>query len=548
MEEKVEVRKLELQELVMMFQQEAESHAQLKKTDSRTRTSSAQESNMLHGGSDSYLLMPRIVIDGNSLGLNYVLRIVHCVRKYCVGDLSSCAGSELGNELTSLAGSELGSELTSFAGSDLSLASYSKENWVNILKLIDEGPFQMGTLRETLTEGALHLGLERPRVYSDLTSKKKDRMQLNSKFVNNMLPEWGRFVTAVKLNRGLRDSNYDQLYTFLKQYEAHANENKMMLDRFTSDPRHKMRPNMLIDITIRVSNASSLINLRVAFDAINDCRLSLAPLVYMLVRPSPIPPVPVAPAGQQVTHEILAAHATWINGSKEIAGLMLMTMEPEIQRNLEPLHAHEMLKELKTLFAQQAEQELFQTTRDFHSCKQEEGYMGKTVNELHAMLKLHEQTLPKSNAPALNAIRAGKVQKAVEATGSFYLCLPSGLEIVLNNCHYAPSITRGFISVSRLYEDGFVNRFIDNTIQVSRNNVVYFCAIPRDGIFKIDLSNFLTNESYVYAVSNKRAKLDLDSALLWHCRLGDISKKHIEKLQHEGLLNSSDLTTFEKCV
>nr|GFB36767.1 zinc finger, CCHC-type [Tanacetum cinerariifolium] len=37
--------------------------------------------------------------------------------------------------------------------------------------------------------------------------------------------------------------------------------------------------------------------------------------------------------------------------------------------------------------------------------------MGKTVNELHAMLKLHEQTLPKSNAPALNVIRAGKVQK-----------------------------------------------------------------------------------------------------------------------------------------
>ncbi|GJU33782.1 retrovirus-related pol polyprotein from transposon TNT 1-94 [Tanacetum coccineum] len=59
------------------------------------------------------------------------------------------------------------------------------------------------------------------------------RMQLNSKFVNNMLPEWGRFVTAVKLNRGLRDSNYDQLYAYLKQHEAHANENKMMLERFT---------------------------------------------------------------------------------------------------------------------------------------------------------------------------------------------------------------------------------------------------------------------------------------------------------------------------
>nr|GEV47157.1 hypothetical protein [Tanacetum cinerariifolium] len=64
-------------------------------------------------------------------------------------------------------------------------------------------------------------------------------MQLNSKFVNNMLPEWGRFVTAVKLNRGLRDSNYDQLYAYLKQCEAHANENKMMLDPFT---QHTMDP------------------------------------------------------------------------------------------------------------------------------------------------------------------------------------------------------------------------------------------------------------------------------------------------------------------
>nr|GEU46735.1 integrase, catalytic region, zinc finger, CCHC-type, peptidase aspartic, catalytic [Tanacetum cinerariifolium] len=172
-------------------------------------------------------------------------------------DLSSCPGCELGSKLTSPAGNELGNELTSLA-----------ENGVNILKSIDEGPFQIGTLRETLTEGtecALHLGPERPRVYSDLTTEEKDRynvdiratnillqglpkdiyslinhytdakdiwdnvkmliegseltkedcesqlMQLNSKFFNNMLPEWGRFVTAMKLNRGLRDSNYDQL-------------------------------------------------------------------------------------------------------------------------------------------------------------------------------------------------------------------------------------------------------------------------------------------------------------------------------------------------
>nr|GEX70919.1 Gag-Pol polyprotein [Tanacetum cinerariifolium] len=209
-----------------------------------------------------------------------------------------------------------------------------KENEVNILKFIDEGPYKMGTFRETLaesTEGTPQFGPKRPRVYFDLNSEEKGRynadiqvtnillqglpkdiytlinhytdakdiwnnvnmllegseltkedqesqlyddfehfrqhmgeliqeyyvrfaklindmrnikmtmskLQLNSKFVNNMLPEWGRYVTAVKLNRGLRDSNYDQLYSYLKQHETHAKENKMILEHFsqpTVDP------------------------------------------------------------------------------------------------------------------------------------------------------------------------------------------------------------------------------------------------------------------------------------------------------------------------
>ncbi|GKF14502.1 hypothetical protein Tco_0055964, partial [Tanacetum coccineum] len=39
----------------------------------------------------------------------------------------------------------------------------------------------------------------------------------------------------------------------------------------------------------------------------------------------------------------------------------------------------------------------------------------------------------------------------VEAIGTYHLELPSGLVIVLNNFHYAPSITRGVISVSCLF-------------------------------------------------------------------------------------------------
>ncbi|GKC54478.1 zinc finger, CCHC-type containing protein [Tanacetum coccineum] len=371
----------------------------------------------------------------------------------------------------------------------------------------------------------------------------------------------------------------------------------------------------------------------------------------------PIPAMPVPPEGQVLHLDVLNTHIAWVKASKEIVGLMLMTMDPDIQKNLEHLGAYDMLKELKTLYAQQADQELLQTMREFHACKQEEGQsvssyvlkmkiyidnlehlghamtqnlsvslilvslrkeydgfvqnysmhsMGKTVTGLHAMLKLHEQTLPpKEAAPALHAIRAGRIQKnqkkkshkaakgnqgkckakmgyapvsappfalkpknpptpkndnpakdaiyhqcgkvghwrrncpvylaesmkkkklsqgastsgiftielysfpstswvydtscAVEAIGEFHLCLPSGLVLILHNCHYAPTITRGIISVSHLCKDAFVNPFEnDNSIS--------------------------------------------------HCHLRHTSKKRIEKLQHDGLLDSTDIKSFEKCV
>ncbi|GJS08065.1 hypothetical protein Tco_0364861 [Tanacetum coccineum] len=226
-----------------------------------------------------------------------------------------------------------------------------KENGENIFMSIDEGPFKMGKFRETLAEGALHLGPERDRVFADLTPEEKERfkadiramnillqglpkdiytlinhytdakdiwdnvkmllegseltkderesqlyddfehfrqnkgetiheyyvrftklindmrnikmtmpkMQLNSKFMNNMLPEWGRFVTAVKLNRGLKTSNYDQLYAYLKQHEAHANENKMMsVDR--TEVRGTMQREQLEIGDFRIELAMQILN------------------------------------------------------------------------------------------------------------------------------------------------------------------------------------------------------------------------------------------------------------------------------------------------
>nr|GEY05913.1 hypothetical protein [Tanacetum cinerariifolium] len=119
-----------------------------------------------------------------------------------------------------------------------------------------------------------------------------------------------------------------------------------------------------------------------------------------------------------------------------------------------------------------------------------------------------------------NGIRA-----QVEEIRNFDLVLPNGLVICLDNCHYAPSITR-----------------------VSKNNVFYFNVIPSNDIYEIDMHDLVPNVNSIYNVSTKRAKHNLNSTHLWHYRLAHISKKRIEKLQQEGLLKSTDDESFDQCV
>ncbi|GKA84653.1 retrotransposon protein, putative, ty1-copia subclass [Tanacetum coccineum] len=140
------------------------------------------------------------------------------------------------------------------------------------------------------------------------------------------------------------------------------------------------------------------------------------------------------------------------------------------------------------------------------------------------------------------------VRAQVEAIGSYDVVFPNGLVICLDNCHYAPSITRGVVSVHRLVENGFVQRFTDFEISVSKNNVFYFNAIPSNGIYEIDMHDLVPNVNSIYNVSTKRAKHNLDFTYLWHCRLAHISKKRIERLQQEGILKSTDDESFDQCV
>ncbi|GJY06393.1 retrotransposon protein, putative, ty1-copia subclass [Tanacetum coccineum] len=124
------------------------------------------------------------------------------------------------------------------------------------------------------------------------------------------------------------------------------------------------------------------------------------------------------------------------------------------------------------------------------------------------------------------------VRAQVEAIGSYDLVLPNGLVICLDNCHYAPSITRGVVSVHHLVENGFVQCFTDFRISVSKNNVFYFNVIPSNGIYEIDMHDLVPNVNSIYNVSTKRAKHNLDSTYLWHYRLAHISKMTRKSFPH----------------
>nr|GEY22278.1 zinc finger, CCHC-type [Tanacetum cinerariifolium] len=194
----------------------------------------------------------------------------------------------------------------------------------------------------------------------------------------------------------------------------------------------------------------------------------------------PIPAAPVAPPGQQVLPAALAAHAAWVKGQKKVVVLMLLTMDLEIQRNLAHLGAYDMLQELKAMYSKQAEQELLQTVREFHTSKQEEG---QSVSSHVLKMKGYIENLERLGQPVgqnLAGLRGSKKLKpgalnlyvgdghrtAVEAIRTFHLELPSGLVIVLNNCHYAPSITRASGSVEdlELIQEEDTNPLVDTSL------------------------------------------------------------------------------------
>ncbi|GJX25229.1 hypothetical protein Tco_0231525 [Tanacetum coccineum] len=128
-----------------------------------------------------------------------------------------------------------------------------KEHGKDLLDSVFNGPFKYGKVEvpDTSTTPAS----TRQRTYDDLTDKEKICAECDIRETNIVLkglppdvytlvnhhtdskeiwdrPEWNKFVTDVQLAKDIHESSFDQLYVYLRQHEVHANEVRMMRERF----------------------------------------------------------------------------------------------------------------------------------------------------------------------------------------------------------------------------------------------------------------------------------------------------------------------------
>ncbi|GJX48579.1 zinc finger, CCHC-type containing protein [Tanacetum coccineum] len=264
-----------------------------------------------------------------------------------------------------------------------------------------------------------------------------------------------------------------------------------------------------------------------------------------------------------------------VNLEQEVACLMLSSMSPDLQRTLEKYNAYDILKELKTMFEEQAKQELYLDTlellgyempkelgvslilislnKDYDQFVQNYNMhsIGKTLAELHAMLKLHENgILKKAETPTvLPKFPPPPKREHPTKDSACHHCKEVGHS--RRNCpsYHAELKKRKNASVARLRESrklkhGALSLYMGNGMRAAVEAIGSFDLILPS---EIDMRNLYPNVSSMYNVSNKRAKHGLDSYYLWHSRLGHINKKRVDMLQRDGLLQPTHNKSHEKC-
>ncbi|GJU85169.1 retrotransposon protein, putative, ty1-copia subclass [Tanacetum coccineum] len=105
---------------------------------------------------------------------------------------------------------------------------------------------------------------------------------------------------------------------------------------------------------------------------------------------------------------------------------------------------------------------------------------------------------------ALSLYMGNGMRAAVEAITNFDLIIPSGLITVLDNCYFAPTVTRGVVSISCLVKNGYTHTFMNYGISVSKDNVDPFRTMSREGAnYFITFTDDVSRYGFVYLMKHK---------------------------------------------
>ena len=135
----------------------------------------------------------------------------------------------------------------------------------------------------------------------------------------------------------------------------------------------------------------------------------------------------------------------------------------------------------------------------------------------------------------------------VEAIETFRLFLKSGTYLDLNETYVVPSFRRNLVSISILDKFGYTCSFGNNKFSLFQNsNLVGTGSLYYvDNLYMLDTTASYHETLQLSTQGVKRKLTDENSSSLWHKRLGHISKRRIERLVSDGILDSLDFVDFE---
>ena len=116
---------------------------------------------------------------------------------------------------------------------------------------------------------------------------------------------------------------------------------------------------------------------------------------------------------------------------------------------------------------------------------------------------------------------------------------------------YVPSMRRNLISIFVLDGCGYSFHFGDGRVYVYYDSGLVGYGILSNGLYMLNVNSFSVDqrESDVNSVvGKKRGRIVESSSMLWHKRLGHISRERMERLIKENILHDLDFSDFETCI